>query len=220
MPVGYQRLPLPGGLPHDLETLIRNQLEPQLWDVHAMFRMPIADDPGLQGGCNLAVTQVLLSVVSGVSVTVHNLAALTLRGDRGSLFQEVLVQHYPWAEERHIAGARVNADAANDLWKLFRNPLAHTLGLIDPIDNPSGQHVVIEKGSFAEADIVTTEMATSRPLNWTNPTLRQDGAELVLWAMSLYWGVRRLICSVAITRTTQLGSIHVSSSPPLGWRST
>ena len=129
MSTGYQSLLLPKGLETGTAKLIRDQLEPQLADVHAMLRLPIVGDPGLQGGCNLSATQVLLSVVSGVSVTVHDPSALTRREDRGKLFREVLEKHYPWNEEQHVPGARLGADAAADLYSLFRNPLAHTLGV-------------------------------------------------------------------------------------------
>jgi hypothetical protein len=109
MSTGYQPLLLPEGLGPDTAKLIRDQLEPQLTDVHAMLRLPIDGDPGLRGGCNLSVTQVLLSVISGVSVTVYDPSALARHGDRGKLFLEVLEKHYPWNEERHLPGARLGA---------------------------------------------------------------------------------------------------------------
>ena len=210
MSTGYQPLLLPEGLDPDSAKLIRDQLEPQLTDVHAMLRLPIDGDPGLRGGCNLSVTQVLLSVISGVSVTVYDPSALTRRGGRGKLFREVLKKHYPWDEERHLPGARLDADAAAKLYDLFRNPLAHTLGVVDPQDNPSGRRVIIAKGSNTESYIVATEMATSRPADWTDPTLREKYNELVLWVLSFYWGVRRMICDVASARTTMAepGSLH------------
>ena len=92
MPTGYQPLLLPEGLSPDTAKLIRDQLEPQLTDVHAMLRLPIDGDPGLRGGCNLSVTQVLLSVISGVSVTVYDPSALTRRGGRGKLFREAVAR--------------------------------------------------------------------------------------------------------------------------------
>ena len=47
MSTGYQPLLLPEGLDPDSAKLIRDQLEPQLTDVHAMLRLPIDGDPGL-----------------------------------------------------------------------------------------------------------------------------------------------------------------------------
>ena len=222
MSTGYQPLLLPEGLGPDTAELIRDQLEPQLTDVHAMLRLPIDGDPGLRGGCNLSVTQVLLSVISGVSVTVYDPSALTRRGGRGKLFREVLEKHYPWDEERHLPGARLDADAATELYDLFRNPLAHTLGVVDPQDNPTGRRVIIKKGSIPEAAIVATELATIRPSDWTDPTLQEDGNELILWVRSFYWGVRQMICDVASARATtaEPGSLYILPTGRTEWRST
>ena len=165
-----------------------------------MFRLPIYEDDGLQGGCNLSATQILLSVVSGVSVTLYDPDALQRRGDRGKLFKNVMIDHYPWKQEKHISYARLNSDLANDLYDFFRNPLAHALGVVDPKHNPTGWRVLIDKGSFREKDIEETEKAVSRPTDWEDPTLRQDGTDLILWLRSLYWGVRTMIQDVASVR--------------------
>lgn len=219
--MAYHQLSLPAGLPVDLENLVRKQLEPQLIDAHAMLRLPIAGDPGLQGGCNLAVAQVLLSLISGSSVTLYDPGALTRRGDRTRLFKQILVDYYPWDQERHIAGAQIDADAAGKLYRLFRNPLAHTLGVIDPQDNPTGQRIVVEKGSFAEEVIDSDERSTARPTDWVHPTLRQEGTDLTLWVRSFYWGVRSMIENVAAARARSKVSAPISS--PLSnvtWRTT
>ena len=94
-------------LPANVQAFIRYQLELQLVDVHVMLRLPIKEYPGLLGGFNLSATQVLLSVVSGVSVVVYDPSALTSRGDRGKLFKNFLIDHYPWSQEEKISGARL-----------------------------------------------------------------------------------------------------------------
>lgn len=220
--MAYQALSLPPGIPKDVESIIRNQLEPQLIDAHAMLRLPIREDPGLQGGCNFAATQVLLSLVSGVSVTLYDPNALSRRGDRGKLFKDVLVNHYPWDQERNIAGAQLGANAAEQLYGLFRNPLAHTLGVIDPQDNPSGRRVIVEKGSIPENDIELTEKAVTRPSDWRNPTLREEGKNLILWVRSLYWGVRKMIEDVAHVRVQSKESLSyiIAHGNLTEWRST
>lgn len=220
--MAYHNLSLPSGLAPDMVDLICKQLEPQLVDAHAMLRLPISSDPGLQGGCNLSVVQVLLSLVSGCSVTLYDPNALSRRRDRGSLFKSILVDHYPWDEERHIAGAQLDGGAAEQLYQLFRNPLAHALGIIDPRDNPAARKVIIEKGAIPEADIELTERSAKRPLDWTDPTLREEGADLVLWVRSLYWGVRRMIESVAAARALSKGTSPISVLPSnvTQWRST
>jgi hypothetical protein len=197
--MAYHRLSLPPGLPVDVQTIVRNRLEPHLIDVHSMLRLPIRDDPGLQGGCNFTIAQVLLSVIGGASVTLYE-NALTDRGNRTRLFREILTNHYPWKEESGIRGGLYGADAADKLYVLFRSPLAHSLGIIEPDESPTVRRVVVEKGPFAEEAIEATEKAAARPRDWVNPTLRQDGDALILWLRSFYWGVRRTIENVAVAR--------------------
>jgi hypothetical protein len=207
--MAYHKLSLPPGLPSDLEELVREQLEPQLVDAHAMLRMPIAGDAGLQGGCNLAVVQTLLSLISGASVALYKPAGLHRSSGSRKYFKDILKDHYPWNQERHIATARLDADAAEQLYLLFRNPLAHTLGVIDPRHIPAGQRVIIEKGSIPETAIESDERSTTRPADWEHPTLRQEAAgDLVLWVRSFYWGVRKMIENVASARAQ-------SKNPPL-----
>jgi hypothetical protein len=179
--MAYQPLNLPVGILADTEKLIRDHMEPHLIDVHSMFRLPIKDDPGLQGGCNFTIAQVLLSVVSGASIMLYDPAALGQPGERSRLFNEILTKYYPWDQEPSIAGAWVGTDAAKQLYHVFRNPLAHALGVIDAKHNPKGQRVVVEKGPFEETVIEMTERATVRPREWTNPMLRDEGDHLVLW---------------------------------------
>lgn len=198
--MAYHRLSLPSGLSLDVEQLVRERLEPHLIDVHSMLRLPFRDDPGLQGGCNFTIAQVLLSVVGGASVTLYDPDALTRRNDRTRLFREILTKYYPWREESGIDGGLFGADAADKLYVLFRSPLAHSLGIIEPEESPTFRRVVVEKGPFAEAVIEETERAKVRPADWTHPTLRQDGDALILWLRSFYWGVRRTIENVVAAR--------------------
>lgn len=209
--MAYHPLTLPPGLPVDVEGLVRRQIECQLIDVHSMLRLPVVGDPGLQGGCNFAIVQVLLSVVAGASVTLYDPTALSRRGDRGRLFMDILIKHYPWGAERSISGAVVDADAAGKLYVLLRNPLAHSVGVIDPAESGGFKRVVVLKGPFAEDVIESTERARVRPADWADPTLRQDGADLVLWVRSFYWGVRRMIEDVANARAQPAG---VNLLPP------
>lgn len=198
----YHPLTLPSRLSGPEVKLIRDQLEPHLEDVHTMLRLPVAGDPGLRAGCNFAIAQVLLAVVAGASVTLYQPSALRSRGGRGQLFREILTNHYPWNEELSISGRVVGNDAARILYDLLRNPLAHALGVIDPADSLGFTSFEVMKGSFAEADIEATERAVARPVDWTDPTLRQDGTKLTLWVRSFYWGVRRMIENVAAGRVS------------------
>jgi hypothetical protein len=206
--MAYHELPLSPNLPSDDRDFIRDQVEPYLRDAHAMLRLPVPTVPGLEAGCNFSVAQVLLSVVSGVSVTLYDPTALEADGVSGPRFKELLKKHYPWGEERHLPGAQLDGDAAEQLWRLLRNPLAHTLGVIGPQRNlrfnPAGLTIEVEKGSIPEEAIEHDEQAATRPSNaddWkTKPTLRKEADHLKLWLRSFYWGVRKTILNVAAAR--------------------
>jgi hypothetical protein len=167
--MAYHRLSLPAGLPLDLEKLLRDQLETQLADVHSMMRLPIKDDPGLQAGCNFTIAQVLLSVVSGVSVTLYEPSKLNMQGVSGPLFKGVLEKHYPWDEERHLPGAQVDADGAKQLYQLFRNPLAHALGVIV---SPSMTEAWPDRTVVAPAGTATNSESTANARMIVRPTAR------------------------------------------------
>ncbi|MBI4135122.1 hypothetical protein HY477_00075 [Candidatus Uhrbacteria bacterium] len=185
-----------------------------------MLRLPIDGDPGLSGGCNLPTTLVLLSIVSGVSITVFDPAALTRRQDRGMLFKELFVKHYPWNEEQHLRDAKLGEGAADVLYDLFRNPLAHALGVIDPKHDLKNQLVVIEKGSNSEDFIESLETSNTRPISWNVPTLREHRSELVLWVASLYWGVRKMIYNVACIHASPISPVTIPQAQGLIPRST
>ena len=197
--VGYQELGLHSGLSQDAQQLVRDQLDMQLADVHAMLRLPIDDDPGLRAGCNLAATQILLSVVSGVSTTLFRPSALVRRGNRGERFKDRLTRHYPWDQELDAPGRRSGGDAAADLYDLFRNPLVHSLGVVHTDTNPSGRMLLVVKATMLEAEIVGLEYSGSRADPWLEPTLILEGRALKLRVRSLYWGTRQMIEQVLQT---------------------
>lgn len=193
MNFGYQPIVIHNGLSDDARQLICDQLDPQIADVHAMMRLPIDEDAGLKAGCNLASAQVLLSVMSGVSVTLFKRGKLTSRNERGRLFKAAVEQYYPWDQELDEHGRRFGADAANDMYYLFRNPLAHTLGVVDTDTNKDGRQLFIAKAPMQEAELYELEMAGSQTERWLRPTVVLNGHVIVLTVQSLYWGVRQMI---------------------------
>ena len=98
----YQQLPLPPGTPPDLERVVRVQLDPILADVHAILRLPIKGEFGLEAGCNLSAVLVLLEVVGGVSVELSDnpyLSKLDERKRRAERFKHLLEHHFPWDDD-------------------------------------------------------------------------------------------------------------------------
>jgi hypothetical protein len=217
MNFGYQPIAIHNALSDDARQLVCDQLDPQLADVHAMMRLPIDTDAGLSAGCNLAATQVLLSVVSGVSVTLFKKGMLIERGVRGRLFKEAIEQHYPWDQEIEAPERSFGAEAAREMYDLFRNPLAHALGVVDSETNSKGRLLTIEKAPMQEAELYDLEMSGSRVERWLPPTLLAKGSVLTLSVRSLYWGVRQMIERIVQTPDASAFTFLTAStkfSPP------
>lgn len=204
MSAGYEPLETHNEMSNDARRLVQDQLDMQVADVHAMLRLPIEDDSGLRHGCNHAAAQVLLSVISGVSVSLFDRSAMRRRGNRGRLFKKLLVRHYPWDQELDVPGRRRGRNAADDLYKLFRNPLAHSLGVVDPNAYSGGRLLAVNKFLMQESEICDLEMATTREERWLEPTLVLSGQTLTLRVRSLYWGVREMV--ERVSRTTDARS--------------
>ena len=97
--MAYTPLQLPKGTPHLIGHQIKIAIEPQLQAVHAMLRLPIETDSGLDADCHHAAVEVLLSVISGVSVVIYKPDKLESRGDRRRCFQSLLGAHFPWEHD-------------------------------------------------------------------------------------------------------------------------
>ncbi|MEQ9642502.1 MAG: hypothetical protein RIM84_20915 [Alphaproteobacteria bacterium] len=163
----------------------QKQINDRLADAHVMMRLPLGD---LEAGCNYSVVDLLLAVVSGVSTRLYP-SSLT---GKGELFKNLLIDHYPWANEP-AGGPQPNV-AADILWKQYRNPLTHALGM-----EPGGGYsdVKVIKNPRTEAELEAIELNPAWPTEWDKPTLFQTASGIELRVKCLYWGVRRMIESVA-----------------------
>ncbi len=186
--MAYRQLPLQPGVPARVAALIRTLEDHYFRDVHAMLRLP-EPDCQIEAGCNFAITQVLLSAVSGASVTLYEHS-----GSKGARFKGVLEHYYPWAEEP--IPTRDDREHARQLYSQFRNPLTHDLGL--DLERKQRTYKVIIKrlttssGSrgHSEAGVEALE-ADARPAG-LSPVLRNENGRVVLLVESLYWGVRQM----------------------------
>ena len=176
----YQIVKLPAGAQTGLVRIVREQIDPLLRDVHAMLMLPRKDIPGLNAGCNLAVSLVLLNVVSGVSATLYDdpsLGDVDPRNQSGEAFRRVLERHYPWDEEPNVEGAIRERHAATVFYDAFRNPLTHTLGIVLPDEDHGHGQRKVAKGAMSDKKIEDIETSEPRPLRWSRPTLSTDGLE-------------------------------------------
>ena len=164
-----------------------------------MLRLPLPGS-GITAGCNFAAVHVLLNVLSGLS---------RLMGpgpsNSGKHFKQFVRQRYPWhMEPRAGLLSRGGTDA---LYDRFRNGFSHDLGLsLESVLTSSktnrvrqrfkigAPHIGVNKeASLDPSRLVALDDVTIRP-PWLHPTISKDkNRVLVVDAVALYWGVRRLI---------------------------
>ena len=172
-----------------VEELVRRLEDHFFRDIHAMLRLP-APSLEITAGCNFAIAQVLAAVVSGISVTLY-----AQSGSKGSRFMNLLVEYYPWSEEP--IPERNDAEHARMIYKLFRNPLTHDLGL-DLESKMRTRKVVIKRLTTADDKAGRTERgvegleSNNRP-SGLSPVLSLEGDRVVLLVDALYWGVRKML---------------------------
>lgn len=165
--------------------LERHYLKP----THAMLRLPVPNyrlvDP-----CHFALAHLLLAAIAGVSTTLYSRT-----GGNGYRFKQVLIDYYPFPLE---SGNTLSPQqAADTLWSVFRNPLAHDLGYdLEKKANTPKVKVsrVLRKRKtrgLTEKEIEALEITSSCPT--LEPTLSIRSDATVLRIDTLYWGVRRML---------------------------
>jgi hypothetical protein len=174
-------------------------VRPHLQDVRAMLRLPLPN-AGITAGCNFAAVHVLLNVLSGLS---RLMGASPKKSD--AAFRTFVARWYPWRLEpsrstfRQKRGTKALCDS-------FRTGFAHDLGLLletGPIDSRgrvrpqfriSGRQLGVTKHpSLSAAVLNELDDVMVRP-TWLGATVIADGqVGLLIDAVALYWGVRRLL---------------------------
>lgn len=124
----YRCLQLSPSTPMVVRDFITRTIEELCFsDVHAMLRLPLPEN-GITAGQNFAITQVLMAVISGVSITLYDNV-----GGSGPLFMDVVEKFFPWDEEPSN-DVKPKA-AACIIYELFRNPLTHAAGIFTKMRN-------------------------------------------------------------------------------------
>jgi len=206
--MSYRSLPLPADLPPECKRVVAEGIDPAFADVHAMLRLPLPS-VGLHASCNFAAAQVLLAVMSGSSVMLYSHT-----GGSGELFRSFLTDFYPWDDEPKREGLSTGEAAAKVLWREYRNPFSHDLGI--SIQKRDGvRRMVIQSYAIKvkrlrnankarptgpnEAAIEQIEADGARPA-WLPATLIDQPYKRVLTVEALYWGVRRAVLSLCKDR--------------------
>lgn len=200
--MAYTPIALPSETPQAVVGVVRNAVEPFLSDVNAMLRLPQLRTPR-HVGCNLAIAQVLLAVISGVSAVLYS-----AHGKTGRVFQDFLTDFYPWKSEPRKINQIIGEKAARILYEDLRNPLTHATGT--PVYDvrgksrrefaPTKPRIRIDRIAFSShpgkglpaSRLLELETEAVRP-DWLPVTLAGDSELRVLTVEALYWGLR---CSI------------------------
>ena len=132
----------------NVSDFVEEHLSMQFGDVRAMLRLPLPE-PGLEHGCNFAVTDRLCSLISGISVTIFmpsNLVGGEHIGS-GETYRQLIENFYPWA----LTVDR--REAVEVLYNIIRNPFAHSLG----VHEQSDYIVNVQKGPLTSEQIEDLE---------------------------------------------------------------
>jgi hypothetical protein len=171
-----------------------------------MLRLPLPEQ-GITAGCNFAAVHVLLNVLSGLSRLLD--AGPT---NSGKAFREFVERRYPWGLEptgspyRRKRGTRA-------LYDYLRNGFSHDLRLLlegGTLDakgrsrarfSGNGRRLGVQKRpSLAPVVLAELDDVDRRPA-WLGPTVfRESQGTILVDAVALYWGVRRLIYERTSTR--------------------
>ena len=163
-------------------TFVREHLSMQFGDVRAMLRLPLPKI-GIEHGCNFAATDNLCSLISGISVTIFK-PSKSSRTDRkgqkkwigsGEAFKQLLENCYPWELGDNPK------DGAKALYDLFRNPLAHALG----VHGKSSYQIDVKKNPLQNRRIEQIEKSSVRP-HWLSPGISGSGTKWEVVAEGLY----------------------------------
>jgi len=179
--------------PPEFSRLIENQIAMQFNDVHTMLRLPMPEQ-ALEAGCNFTAANSLLALISGLSALLTQDLDTTNVGS-GKMFKKVMKGYYPWDIQPTEADTTPHGidGTIEQLYKYFRNPLAHSLG----IKTKGNYLVTVEKSPLSEPDIELLERSTVPP----GPAViyapvrinGEDIEQIGLNVANLYWGVRKML---------------------------
>jgi hypothetical protein len=183
--------------PPSIRDFVREHLDMQFADVHAMLRLPITPDQGLDAGCNFAAVSTLCGLIAGASTVFYR-----QDGSNRQRFLGVLHEYYPWGQLP--TGGVSQETTVTALWDDYRNPLAHAWAVSTKEVGPKGnRRVIIDvnakllgvvKKSLTEEAIEVLEEPGGQPPSWLTPVVAQNArGGLDVYPHSLYWGARRLV---------------------------
>jgi hypothetical protein len=174
-----------------VHAFVRDHLSMQFGDVRSMMRLPLPH-LGITHACNFAATAVLCNLISGISVSLYlppNAVRTNEQGEKqyvgaGTAFKLLLEHYYPWQPREN------RQERARVLYDLFRNQLAHTLGV------GKADYVIFIRRfpgpGLQENQLKEIECSASRP-TWLVPGLSGYGKQWDLLVEGFYSDVFHML---------------------------
>lgn len=159
------------------------QLDLLFAEVRVLLRLPLPE-VGIAEGCTYAAAAALCNLISGISMTLYT--PRDPKSGHAKVFRELLKEYYPW-ELREFRSEKVRV-----IYELVRNPLAHSLGVLEPGELAT----YIEKSPLTEVQMEEMEAANARP-DWIPPAVTFFPTHHILSVGGLYWGVFHLLRRLA-----------------------
>ncbi len=187
--MAYVPLDLPERLPEPVESLIRCGVEPLFQDVHWMLATTVGEayDKGPSRQLQIPVAHMLLAAVSGISTELYRRDPSD--HNTGTRFKQCLVAYFPWDVDPPSGVS--NVGASHILYKIFRNPLVHSLGHHKVGIKETKIGCVFRGTAESERRVEELERLTVKP--YSVPCLAVSCTSQTLWLDPLYWGVRKLV---------------------------
>ena len=193
---------------------VENHLSMQFGDIRSMLRLPLPR-LSIDNGCNFAVAAVLCNLVSGISVTIFK-PSKSIRTNRkgkkewvgsGEAFKQLLKNFYPWEPGDNLT------DGSKALYDLFRNPLAHALG----VHSKSSYQIHIRKNPLQNRQIEQIEKSSVRP-HWLSPGISGSGIKWEVVAQGFYRDVFHMFWNLAKDNQQMTDAEQRFSNGNIIWR--
>lgn len=183
--------------PH-VKSFVASHVAMQFGDVRAMLRLPTGQgEDRIEHGCNFVAANAVCNIVSGLSIVFLDrrgaaAAGQKIRNDRGARFKKLLNLYYPWTE-REDRTPKIKA-----FYDLARNPLTHSLGVLEPGQTPIAIVKTKEGLTAGQVSVLDALHDSTGNAKHLLPALEMEGGHWHLNVPLFYSGVvelfRRLIC--------------------------
>jgi len=205
------------GYPH-VHAFLVEVLDMQFSDVRAMLQLP-HPEIGIKSACNFAIVSSLCNLISGISTTVYKprnlLNEVASKCGSGRAFRELVRDYFPYAPPGSV-------DFSEELYKLCRNPMAHSAGLIDApapvVAFTRILHGVHDDIGWTDNELEDLERRDRPQFNLPHPGIVIDSARWTLHCDSFYFDVIEMLRRLNADATQMRAAENRFTQAVYNWR--